>query len=582
MTRRTTGALTAAAAATLVACTLTPAAAFADTTDTTRPSLSIDSPTAGSAFRPANVGSVELSASDNVGLTSVAVNLYDAGNSQLLKNLGSASKIGGDRSWNGSFALPKTLEPGVYTLRASAKDVSGLSQTATLTFTIDVTRPVLSIDTPDEESVFRSAYVGSVMLSATDTVGLESVAANLYDAANSTMVKNLGSAKIAGGTTWSGSFALPTNLAEGVYTVRASLKDLAGNSHTVTRRFTVDNTRPVLSIDTPTEGSTFKPANVGSVALSATDNAGLASVGVNLYDAANSTMVKNLGSAKIGGTTSWNDAFTLPTGLADGVYTIRASVKDLAGLSHTVTRQLTVDTAKPGVSASLSEDGTTVLVEGTDNHGLNYLAANVYGADGTLLTPQTSPRGLGVTSYAHTFALPTDYAPGDYTIKAGAEDAAGNVTVVVLNFAVAEQTGEVEGPGAPVVIEPENPGSGSGENGESGTGDEGGDVDDTLPVEQADDSGETDGSGEGAGGDEPQLGDSGPAAENAGTQGGNSTPAATTSTPVARAATAAERTAELASTGAEIAAPVAAGGIALLLGALAMAVAALRGRRAQG
>ncbi len=106
-------------------------------------------------------------------------------------------------------------------------------------FFIDTKRPALTVDAP--ASVVRGA-AASVALSASDGSGLNRIAANLYDANNATMLKALGStsgSSAIGSATWAGSYALPTNLAAGEYTVRVSVSDLSGWSTTLTKKVVV-------------------------------------------------------------------------------------------------------------------------------------------------------------------------------------------------------------------------------------------------------------------------------------------------------------------------------------------------------
>ena len=106
--------------------------------DTARPTLAITAPAANAVITQGTAATVALTAGDGSGLNRLAANLYDSSNSTLLKALGSTSAGTpiGATTWSGSYAIPATLAPGVYTIRASVSDLSGWSQTITTKFTV--------------------------------------------------------------------------------------------------------------------------------------------------------------------------------------------------------------------------------------------------------------------------------------------------------------------------------------------------------------------------------------------------------------------------------------------------------------
>ena len=201
----------------------------------------------------------------------------------------------------------------------------------------------------------RPAAPGEVAFAAADGIAVSFIGANLYDADNKTMLDALGSKELSG-TSATGSFALPTGLADATYTVRATVVDAAGNMQTATHRVVVDGVRPTLTIDGPAADSTLMVGDLGDVALTATDANGLKRIAANLYDADNRELVAPIGSAYPEGP-SWTGDWALPAGLDAGEYTIRASVTDAAGNSKTVTTSIVVATADAG--AEITDPGTT-------------------------------------------------------------------------------------------------------------------------------------------------------------------------------------------------------------------------------
>ncbi|MGI9822656.1 alkaline phosphatase family protein [Agromyces sp. Marseille-Q5079] len=124
------------------------------------------------------------------------------------------------------------LADGAYTFVFSAKSRNGLRDELKVGVVVDNTRPELAVTVSD----------GRVALTATDASGLRRAAVNLYDAANAKLLKAIGSTPAAtpiGATEWTGDWALPAGLAPGVYTARAAVTDLAGNTRTVTTSVTI-------------------------------------------------------------------------------------------------------------------------------------------------------------------------------------------------------------------------------------------------------------------------------------------------------------------------------------------------------
>ncbi|GAA1925240.1 hypothetical protein GCM10009775_16910 [Microbacterium aoyamense] len=112
------------------------------TIDNTRPGLAIVAPTSGSSVVAGASVDVVLSASDAGSLNRVAANLYDSAG-ELVKAIGATSGTSaiGATTWEGTYSFPAGIEPGAYTIRASASDVTG--NTRTVTSSVLVTAPVV-------------------------------------------------------------------------------------------------------------------------------------------------------------------------------------------------------------------------------------------------------------------------------------------------------------------------------------------------------------------------------------------------------------------------------------------------------
>lgn len=119
-----------------------------------------------------------------------------------------------------------------------------------------------------------------------------------------------------------------------------------------------DIEKPTIVVNTPNGA-----VNPGTISATATDNNRLAQVTAHMYDAANVVLKKNC-SQNVAALQVASHTVTCPTtGLADGMYTIRANAKDTAGnLSTTLsTTKFIVDNAAPTASFTYSNNnGNTV------------------------------------------------------------------------------------------------------------------------------------------------------------------------------------------------------------------------------
>jgi hypothetical protein len=122
-------------------------------------------------------------------------------------------------------------------------------------------------------------------------------------------------------------------------------------------------------------------------------------------------------TAAVDDPTKWGGSYSIAEGY-DGTATIEVEAADLAGNTQTATAYFTVDTAAPSltISAPATTTEATIKVSGTvDDPTITTVT----------ITVDTTSYAVDVTagSFSTTITLP---APGTYTIKAEAADAAGN------------------------------------------------------------------------------------------------------------------------------------------------------------
>jgi subtilisin family serine protease len=176
------------------------------TADTTAPTVSISSPASGATV--SGTISLQASASDNVGVSSVTFSLDGA----VLCTLG-ASPF--SWSWNTAAALN-----GTHTLTATAKDAAGNVKTASISVNVsnyaDKTIPTVAIITPGNgATVLRTVSVG---VSTSDNVGVARVQLYVDGVLTST------STTAPFTTTWNSRKS-----ASGAHSLKAWAYDAAGN-----------------------------------------------------------------------------------------------------------------------------------------------------------------------------------------------------------------------------------------------------------------------------------------------------------------------------------------------------------------
>ncbi len=159
--------------------------------------------------------------------------------------------------WNGTnttYTSPVIVNftEGSITLKAYANDTVGNLGSATVTFTVDVTAPTVTIVSP-ENKTYNNA---TILVNLTTTNGPNGTV--------DTVRYN-----------WNGTFAVYNTthfvtFPEGSITLNATVNDTAGNSGNATRVFTVDTIKPNVTIHSP-ENITYSSQSI-LVNLSATDN----------------------------------------------------------------------------------------------------------------------------------------------------------------------------------------------------------------------------------------------------------------------------------------------------------------------
>lgn len=342
------------------------------TVDTVAPSVSISSPTAGQFFSIDDIP-IAFDATDS-NLTSV----------QCRVDTGAYSNCAPGHVFS-------NLAEGTRILQVRATDQAGSSTTASVSVTIDLTDPAVSITSPGAGAHVANTSV-NVAFTATDT-NLTSVECNVDSAGFSPCTSPL----------------VLTSLSQGVHTVVVRATDAAGRTTSASRSFTVDTVVPSVSISSPTSGQFFAVTTV-PVSFSATDT--------------NLTFVT---CSIDGGAFS---ACTSPrsfAGLAQGGHTVVVRATDQAGNSADASVSFTVDTVDPSVSISFPTAGQHVA---STSVGVAFSAT-----DANALTVTCQVDGGGFTPCSSPLNL-TGLSQGSHTVIVRAVDPAGNSFEVSRTFTV--------------------------------------------------------------------------------------------------------------------------------------------------
>ena len=231
--------------------------------------------------------------------------------------------VNNGQTWTNSF----TAVEGLNTVAVRQTDVAGNVSTATsFSFTLDTTAPTA----PGVALTTDSGSSGTDHITNTGALTLSGIEAGA-----------LVQYSINNGQTWTNSFTA----VEGLNTVAVRQTDVAGNVSTATSfSFTLDTLAPMIAIATIAGDNSINAAEAqaGFPISGSETGADGQTVTVTIVDDTG-RVVDSYTATAAGGTWSVNVTGAQATALADGTYTVTASVSDAAGNSATATQTLTVE-----------------------------------------------------------------------------------------------------------------------------------------------------------------------------------------------------------------------------------------------
>ena len=345
----------------------------------------------------------------------------------LLNGKGYSATIQSNGSWsvNVPAADVAALADGTsYTVSASAQDSAGNSATASRSVAVDLTAPVISINTVSTDDRLNaaeqqqpltlngstSAEVGQTV---TVTFGGKTYTATV--AANGTWALNVPAADLAA-------------LGQGAQTITASVNDRAGNPGQTTHALTVDTVAPTVTIATVAGDDIINNAEqLAGQTISGTTTAEVGQTVTVTFNGQTWT-------ATVGSGGSWSVFIPAQqfAGLSDGSYTISATVSDQAGNPGSASRGVTLNGDVPSVTintfasddvVNAAEHGSSLVISGTTTAPVGQTLTLTLNGKTYTTTVQTG----GSWSYTLGSADVTALADGNaYVINASVSNAIGN------------------------------------------------------------------------------------------------------------------------------------------------------------
>ncbi|ENG4092262.1 Ig-like domain-containing protein [Escherichia coli] len=345
----------------------------------------------------------------------------------LLNGKGYSATIQSNGSWSVNVPaadVAALADSTSYTVSASAQDSAGNSATASRSVAVDLTAPVISINTVSTDDRLNAAEQqqpltlngsASAEVGQTVTVTFGGKTYTATVAANGTWALNVPAADLAA-------------LGQGAQTITASVNDRAGNPGQATHALTVDTVAPTVTIATVAGDDIINNAEqLAGQTISGTTTAEVGQTVTVTFNGQSWT-------ATVGSGGSWSVFIPAQqfAGLSDGSYTISATVSDQAGNPGSASRGVTLNGDVPTVTintfagddvVNAAEHGSSLVISGTTTAPVGQTLTLTLNGKTYTTTVQTG----GSWSYTLGSADVTALADGNaYVINASVSNAIGN------------------------------------------------------------------------------------------------------------------------------------------------------------
>ncbi|HCD7427520.1 TPA: Ig-like domain repeat protein, partial [Citrobacter werkmanii] len=363
------------------------------------------------------IPSFDISVAADVTHVSVAL---DGGDAQTL------TKTNGKWTYTASSAL----SDGEHSIVVNVMDKAGNTTQETFTFTIDTTLTPVTVDLKDEDDS-GSSSADNYTNNTQPTFEFGSLDKDVYS-----LTVNLNGKDIPVDlTSQPVSFTPDEALADGTYTLIATVTDNAGNTKETPLTFTID-TQTSVSVDFVvgddtgySDSDNITKSNAPEFEISVP--ADVESVSVTLNGTVTSLTKDESGR--------W--IYSAPA-LADGNYTLDVSVVDKAGNTASTELKFVVDTtlSTPTIDLAAASDTGTLSNDHLTNDTTPYFTLDNIDSDAYSVTVTINNKTYNATEKNGIWGLQlpdADALPdGTYTATVKVEDDAGNTKSSSMNFTV--------------------------------------------------------------------------------------------------------------------------------------------------
>ncbi|HAJ3468381.1 TPA: Ig-like domain-containing protein [Escherichia coli] len=250
-----------------------------------------------------------------------------------------------DGSWSVSVPTAdlSNLTASQYTVSASVSDKAGNPATATHGLAVDLTVPVLTINTVSGDDIINAAEHGQALVISGSSTGGEA-----GDVITVTLNSKTYTTTLDASGNWSVGVPLSdvTALGSGPQTITATITDAAGNSDDASRTVTVNLTAPTIGINTIADDDVINATEKGAdLQITGTSNQPAGTTITVTLNGQNYTAITDA---------SGNWSATVPasavSALGEANYTVTANVTDSAGNSNSASHNVLVNSALPAVT----------------------------------------------------------------------------------------------------------------------------------------------------------------------------------------------------------------------------------------
>ena len=299
-----------------------------------------------------------------------------------------------------SYTHTSDLGDGNHTFTIFVNDSVGNDEVnETYGFVIDVTNPVISAVLPVNNSNLSDA---------TPTINFTVTEVNL-----DVVELFVDGVKVSGLSNVSDdySYALVSNLSEGVHSFTVSVSDIAGNEVNETYGFLVDTVEPVISAVLPVNNSNLSDATP-------TINFTVTEVNLDVVELF-------VDGVKVSGLSNVSDdySYALVSNLSEGVHSFRIFVNDSSGNGLNRSHSFLVDTIDPVVSAVLPVDNSN-LSDATPT--INFTVTEVNLDVVELFVDGVKVNGLSNVSDDYSYTLVSNLSEGVHSFRIFVNDSSGN------------------------------------------------------------------------------------------------------------------------------------------------------------